>query len=320
MNTKISNSIYIWASDFRENSGEGKLARLYVQKTLRYKYNYIKVISPDLNYIFKNNKIFKRTKKKKINFNSNFYKYFYPLIGCVISWYYFISKKNFVYLNYLPLWNFLIFTVLAPKTKIGPITGSKILGKDKIRRFILPLFYKISIFVIYIRNSNVFFATDNLQHYVKKKLPNKEFNYVLEYLKKEKNSIHIKTNDVVLYFRKHNNKNNNFFKKISKRLVNEGISLITFGDILDVKGVKNLGNIKHKKSIEVIKKSKIAINSSENFYTFFMMDCLNNGTYVLCDKKTLPNKVLLNKYIIQSDYDKFIITYKKLLNCLKAKY
>ena len=65
MNTEISNSIYVWASDFRESSGEGRLARLYVQKSLRFKYNYIKVISPDLNYIFINKKIYKRTKKKK---------------------------------------------------------------------------------------------------------------------------------------------------------------------------------------------------------------------------------------------------------------
>jgi hypothetical protein len=320
MNTKIFNVIYVWASDFRESSGEGRLARLYVQKALRCKYNYVKVISPDFNYIFINKKIYKRTKKKRVNFNSNFYKYFYPLMGCVISWYYFIFKKNFVYLNYLPLWNFLIFVLLAPKTKIGPITGSKILGRDKIRRFIIPFLYKISILIIYIRNSNIFFSTDNLEHYVKKKLPNKKFNFVLKYLKKEKNITHIKTNDVVVYFRKHNNKNNNFFKKITKWMVKEGISITAYGDFLNVKGVKNLGNIKFKKSIEVIKKSKIAINSSENFYTFFMMDCLNNGTYVLCDKKTLPNKVLLNKYIIQSDYEKFIITYKKLLNCLDAKY
>ena len=103
-------------------------------------------------------------------------------------------------------------------------------------------------------------------------------------------------------------------------MVKEGISITAYGDILNVKGVKNLGNIKFKKSIEIIKKSKIAINSAENFYTFFMMDCLNNGTYVLCDKETLPNKVLPNKYIVHTDYKKFIITYNKLLNFLRAKY
>ena len=65
MSTKISNSIYVWASDFRESSGEGRLARLYVQKALRCKYNYVKVISPDFNYIFINKKIYKRTKKKE---------------------------------------------------------------------------------------------------------------------------------------------------------------------------------------------------------------------------------------------------------------
>jgi len=66
VNTKISNSICVWASDFRENSGEGRLARLYVQKNLKCKYNNIKVISPDLNYIFINKKIYRKIKKKKL--------------------------------------------------------------------------------------------------------------------------------------------------------------------------------------------------------------------------------------------------------------
>ena len=41
----------------------------------------------------------------------------------------FISKnKEICYINYLPLWNFLIFILLPPKTILGPVTGGKILS------------------------------------------------------------------------------------------------------------------------------------------------------------------------------------------------
>ena len=36
----------------------------------------------------------------------------------------FLRGTSFTYVNYLPLWNFLIFTTLAPTTNIGPITGA----------------------------------------------------------------------------------------------------------------------------------------------------------------------------------------------------
>ena len=36
-----------------------------------------------------------------------------------------------MYLNYLPLWNFLIFILLPPKTLLGPITGGSQIQRKK---------------------------------------------------------------------------------------------------------------------------------------------------------------------------------------------
>ena len=66
----------------------------------------------------------------------------------------------------------------------------------------------------------------------------------------------------------------------------KNLNVICYGDKLNVKGVKNFGIIDHKYSLKLIMRSKIGINSAENFYTFFMMDCLNSGIHVLCDKKS----------------------------------
>jgi hypothetical protein len=43
-------------------------------------------------------------------------------------WKDFLSGKKTIYVNYLPLWNFLIFLLLPPGSILGPITGGKYNG------------------------------------------------------------------------------------------------------------------------------------------------------------------------------------------------
>ena len=58
------------------------------------------------------------------NLNKSFFsKYLVPIIGIFYGWFYYIQNKKFIYLNYLPLWNFLLFVLMPPKTLFGPITG-----------------------------------------------------------------------------------------------------------------------------------------------------------------------------------------------------
>ena len=65
----------------------------------------------------------------------------------------------------------------------------------------------------------------------------------------------------------------------------------------------------------------MGINTSENFYTFFMMDCLNNSTLVVCDKNSFFEKRNLNKNILLSNYSKTNITCNKIYNFLsKSKF
>ena len=94
MKRKIN--IYCWASDYTVNHGEGYLARKFV-KLLSVNLNFKPVIiSPTYN-------------PKNINF-SFFYKYFSPILGIIILWFYFLRGKKVCYLNFLPLWNTFIFT------------------------------------------------------------------------------------------------------------------------------------------------------------------------------------------------------------------
>ena len=161
---------YCWACDFKNNTGEGNLARLFIKK----------------NYAQENFKVF-----TAINFKILNYKYLSPLIGILFCWYFFIIKKKVVYLNYLPLWNFLLFIFLPPNTIFGPITGGAFYKKKNfLRKFFFPFFYKISESFLNLRNTKkLYFSTELLKQYLSKTTIEKSsFNYVLNYYKKKKYS------------------------------------------------------------------------------------------------------------------------------------
>ena len=97
----IKNTLFIWACDYSETSGEGKLARLFIKKKFpEKKYN------------------LKFSQKKTM-----YQKYISTIFGIMYCWRKYLSDERVCYLNYLPLWNFLIFIFLPPQTILGPITG-----------------------------------------------------------------------------------------------------------------------------------------------------------------------------------------------------
>ena len=98
-----------WSCEFSKNTGEGQLARKFINS-----YNHskeIKIIIPKYNFLFS--------------------KYLYQFYGIFVLWYHYFLGKKIIYINYLPLWNFIIFLFCPPKTIFGPITGSVQINKIK---------------------------------------------------------------------------------------------------------------------------------------------------------------------------------------------
>ena len=120
MTKKILN---IWVCDYSENTGEGRLARLFIKNLKLNQNNRLK---------FNQKKILRS-------------KYFSTIQGIIFCWIKYLNNQKVCYLNYLPLWNFLIFIFLPPKTILGPITGGADYSKNInlnyfIRAFIFPIF------------------------------------------------------------------------------------------------------------------------------------------------------------------------------------
>ena len=162
---------FIWVTDYYSNTGEGKLAINYLKKISEIKQNDYFIKSPDHE---SNNLNFFLSKVKKFNFKksnfSNFYRYFIFIKGIFYLWLYYLRGKKVIYVNYLPLWNFLIFMLSPPKTIFGPITGTpNFINKNIfsinfiVRKYIFPKFFVLSNFFLKIRNRNIIFSTSLLK-------------------------------------------------------------------------------------------------------------------------------------------------------------
>ena len=274
--------LYVWACDYSNNTGEGKLARLFTRE------------------LDKKN-ILKINKRKILN-----HRYITPFFGIIYCWKNYLKKRRIAYINYLPLWNIFIFLFLPPNTILGPITGganySNINGINLIiRKYLFPILYKISEKIINLRFKKIIFATSLLKKFLSKKtIYSSNFNFLFKlvnYKKKKRKNI-----DFLIYYRKHNNKLNFFSVKYIKKILKKKYSVHVIGDVLDIPDIINHGKLPNKEVNKLMSKSKYTIASGENFYSLFILECISNNV-----------KIIINK----NDYKK-IFFYKK--NFVKDKF
>ena len=276
-------------------TGEGRLGRLYIKhNSQKLNINLIKISI---------------SKNKFLN-----YKYISPFCGIFFAWVYFFKKKEFIYLNYLPYWNFLIFLLLPPKCKIGPITGGarfSITSEDYyIRKFIFPILYFLSGLILKLRFEKLVFSTDLLKKNLNNTIIKKsEFNFIFNEIKINK-KINYKNKKIffLFYFRKHKNKKYYFLKNFLKKLILRKLHIVIIGDKLNLKGLKNYGYISHKKVTNLLNKTKYSSISNENIFSFFTIDCINNNVKLLIDRKS---------YSLIKNYKKNFISYDFKKNNLK---
>ena len=128
-----------------------------------------------------------------------------------------------------------------------------------------------------------------------------------------------KSIDVIIYYRTHSNKNNKFIIELVKKLTKKKIKIACVGDKIKNLNVINFGLVSHKRCEDIIKRSKIGINSSDNFYSLFMLDCINNNTNVLCDKNSISEKTNFKTKVLISDYKNINSTSRLIYNFVKRK-
>lgn len=267
------NVFYFWASDLRKNSGEGILGTKYL-KDLKSKYN--KYIFININH------------NKKENFNSIKSKYLKPILGIFKIWYYNFLGYKTSYINYLPLWNIFLFIFLPHKTNIGPITGTVYNPNQnlylKIRyNFFIRIFYKLSIFFLFLKWSRVIFSTNMLKYQIPKKYIGRcNFNYILKKYKFKKSKNIATKKKILFYYRKHPTKYN---KKLLSTLISlsKYIQIDIIGDKFSQHNFFNFGKLTEKKYKMLLKKYSYTINGLENLYSLHLLNSLKYNLKVFCD-------------------------------------
>jgi hypothetical protein len=299
-------NFFVWANNFSNNTGEGRLARNFIT-LIKKKYPNSSIIikTPHEKFLFNNNK---NHIVASIYINTFFYKYISFFYGIYYLWKY-RKKKRIIYLNYLPLWNFLIFLLLPKKTILGPITGGVNFNKinnieNIIRISLFPIFYQISLFIIKIKFRKAIFSTNLLKKYAVNG-NNYFFGYIYNLFSNKSYSTNkIKTFDLIFYNRNYNSKKNYLVKKIIFNLQHK-IKVCIVGDRVEDDRFSNKGYVTHKKILKLISQSKIAFGTSENLLSLFAIDCYNSGVKLVYDKNTLLNNVISNKNSTVIDYENF---------------
>ena len=95
----IRKKIFIWCCDFNKNSGEGIIANKFINDLkLNNSYRKLRINSP-------------KNKSKNLLVE----RFIKPFIGLIYLWkiYIFYKNKDICYVNYLPLWNFILFLLLS---------------------------------------------------------------------------------------------------------------------------------------------------------------------------------------------------------------
>ena len=255
-------NIFCWVTELNSNQGEGILGSMYMKSILKYNNN-IEINSYDSK--FTSNSLIDFEKKLKIDKNLNksfFHKYLVPLIGIFYCWVAFFKKKKVIYVNYIPLWNILIFMLCPPKTIFGPITGAIFKGKasnteEFLRKYFLPILYQISLlFLKFRKKKKLIFSTENLKNILDSNIKEKsKFNFFLNNFENVNESETQKEIDILFYYRIYSSKNSNFLKSLADKFA-ETYKVYIVGDYLDNKKLHNLGKIE-RNQLKSILKNKI---------------------------------------------------------------
>ena len=328
INKRIEYDVFIWSSDFEDHRGEGILGRLFLKELSARSSKIFFVKTPGSSYWIHKG-IINIFKRKPFNL-SFFNKYIILFYGIFLIWINLYKKKKVIYLNYLPLWNFLIYIFLPKKTILGPITGGSFYFNVNFfqrvtRKFLFPLLYYISLIIIDKKFKNIIFATNLLNKYINSKIKKKFiFNFSLmnyqnlKYFKK-------KEIDFFIYYKINSTKNPFIINKIINFLIKIGLNVIVVGDRVDNNEVVYFPYLKREKILNFLKKTKFTIISNENFYSLFCIDSISAGVKVFFDKRIKPNILFFHKtYYIPINFEnlddakeniKYWVTRDKFIDC-----
>jgi len=318
--------LLFWCSDFNLHDGEGVLAVKLIKDATLLNNCTSTVVTPELIYRVSRSKAGVTIKDRKNNLSlfskinykksSTFYKYILPLMGL-----FFLNKRQFkydtlFYMNYLPLWNFLIFMFAGSRIRLGPITGSFV-GSDYfsdnrknnfnvvLRKYVFPALYRLSVRIIKYKkydllwpaNQAVYHYLSNVKNVCKVLSPSLMYGFLDP--SKELMSVRDKKYDILVYFRHHPSKNPDLTIEIIERLMLK-YKVVVIGNDVSLSKVESLGYIPQKDITQLCHQVKLVVSCSNEASGIFFMEVASSGTDLLAFKKSGANliKMMDNVHLV----------------------
>jgi hypothetical protein len=300
------NKIFYWATDQSSKSGEGKLAIMFVARLK-------KIYKSDKIHKIKSHFIKTNVSTNNILFTTMIHKYLIPFYGIFNLWIFYFKKNKTCYINYLPLWNFLIFLLLPPKCILGPITGTV----DNKKKFLFKTTLEtLSAIIIKIRYDydKVLFASNFYQ----KKFKNASHNFIISNFKLRKFINKKKKYDFVFYIRNEYLKKNIYTKQIINKLLFLNYKIVVIGGRFNSEKVINFGYCSEKKTKTIISLCRYAIANRENLFSFFAQDCLANGLIVFYNSQFKNYQHFKTNNFVPINMDNSLISVKEILKKIKT--
>ena len=95
-------------------------------------------------------------------------------------------------------------------------------------------------------------------------------------------------------------------------------SIYIVGDHFNNNKVNNIGNLARDKLQNFLARTKFSINSAENFYSLFAIDCISNNVDLFFDKKNFYKKNLFPKENIHLiNFNNFNKSFSIIKNTIK---
>ena len=183
----------------------------------------------------------------------------------------------------------------------------------------MPVQFMISNQILKYRYKNLNFNTSNLKSVLSKKVINKSsFNFIYNLYDLNRNETFIeKKYDFIFYIRRYPSKGT---EKITQfiEILKEDFNIITVGEKLKINGIEEFGFISREKVLDLCKKSKFSIISSENFYSLFCFDCISNGVKVFFNEAMKHEKNFVeDKKAYPINFDNFENSIEEIIRITK---
>ena len=197
---------------------------------------------------------------------------------------FFFRKRVYCYINYLPLWNTLLYLILPRNTILGPITGGRTDEKyyrqqktqKLVRHYIFPFLYKMSSFLIERKFPKALLGTDYLSRYFSQTYTVfSNFCFCATPVDFDSTQFEPATRDIDFLFYLRNHPSKYYIETVD--LIDQlrtKYKIIVVGDVDDRIRDISLGYQSRSSVLSLMKRSRITVSLSTNFYSLFFIESI----------------------------------------------